>query len=561
MLKQPQTKYRAFAPIALPDRRWPDVQITKAPLWLSTDLRDGNQALIEPMDPERKLRMFQMLVKIGFKEIEVGFPSASQTDFDFVRLLIEQGHIPDDVTIQVLTQARQPLIERTFESLVGAKRAVVHLYNAVAPVMRRVVLGMSEDEIVDLAVTHTRMIRELAEKQPETDFRFEYSPEMFSSAELSFSKRVVDAVTEAWGATPERKIIINLPSTVEHSTPNLFADMIEWMGRNVERRDCIVLSVHPHNDRGTGTAAAELSIMAGADRLEGCLFGNGERTGNLDLVNVALNLYTQGVHPELDFSDIDEIRRCVEHCNQLPVHPRHPYVGELVYTSFSGSHQDAIKKAFAARKEGDVWEIPYLPIDPKDLGRSYEAVIRVNSQSGKGGISYLLEAEYGIELPRRLQIEFSQIVQGVMDTNGKELGAADLWRIFDREYGVKQAPSLHPQIDTAEDGQTRVQAQADLCVRMVKIDGQGKGPIDAFVEGLNKLLKTQVRVLDYHEHAMGSGADAQAVAYLELRVGEATLFGVGMDGNIASASLKAIVSGLRRASQRGVLKLADRVAV
>ncbi|WP_431051348.1 2-isopropylmalate synthase [Roseateles sp. L2-2] len=560
MLKQPQTKYRAFAPIALPDRRWPDVQITKAPLWLSTDLRDGNQALIEPMDPERKLRMFQMLVKIGFKEIEVGFPSASQTDFDFVRLLIEQGHIPDDVTIQVLTQARQPLIERTFESLVGAKRAVVHLYNAVAPVMRRVVLGMSEDEIVDLAVTHTRMIREFAEKQPETDFRFEYSPEMFSSAELSFSKRVVDAVTEAWGATPERKIIINLPSTVEHSTPNLFADMIEWMGRNVAQRDCIVLSVHPHNDRGTGTAAAELSIMAGADRLEGCLFGNGERTGNLDLVNVALNLYTQGVHPELDFSDIDEIRRCVEHCNQLPVHPRHPYVGELVYTSFSGSHQDAIKKAFAARKEGDIWEIPYLPVDPKDLGRSYEAVIRVNSQSGKGGISYLLEAEYGIELPRRLQIEFSQIVQGVMDTNGKELGAADLWRIFDREYGVKQAPSLHPQIGTAEDGQTRVQAQADLCVRMVKIDGQGKGPIDAFVEGLNKLLKTQVRVLDYHEHAMGSGADAQAVAYLELRVGEATMFGVGMDGNIASASLKAIVSGLRRASQRGVLKLADRIA-
>ena len=560
MLKQPQTKYRAFAPIALPDRRWPDVQITKAPLWLSTDLRDGNQALIEPMDPERKLRMFQMLVKIGFKEIEVGFPSASQTDFDFVRLLIEQGHIPDDVTIQVLTQARQPLIERTFESLVGAKRAVVHLYNAVAPVMRRVVLGMSEDEIVDLAVTHTRMIREFAEKQPETDFRFEYSPEMFSSAELSFSKRVVDAVTEAWGATPERKIIINLPSTVEHSTPNLFADMIEWMGRNVAQRDCIVLSVHPHNDRGTGTAAAELSIMAGADRLEGCLFGNGERTGNLDLVNVALNLYTQGVHPELDFSDIDEIRRCVEHCNQLPVHPRHPYVGELVYTSFSGSHQDAIKKAFAALKDGDIWEIPYLPVDPKDLGRSYEAVIRVNSQSGKGGISYLLEAEYGIELPRRLQIEFSQIVQGVMDTNGKELGAADLWRIFDREYGVKQAPSLHPQIDTAEDGQTRVQAQADLCVRMVKIDGQGKGPIDAFVEGLNKLLKTQVRVLDYHEHAMGSGADAQAVAYLELRVGEATMFGVGMDGNIASASLKAIVSGLRRASQRGVLKLADRIA-
>ncbi|MDH0864271.1 2-isopropylmalate synthase [Mitsuaria sp. GD03876] len=559
MLKQPQTKYRAFAPIALPDRRWPDAQITKAPLWLSTDLRDGNQALIEPMDPERKLRMFQMLVKIGFKEIEVGFPSASQTDFDFVRLLIEGGHIPDDVTIQVLTQARQPLIERTFESLVGVPRAIVHLYNAVAPIMRRVVLNMSEDEIVELAVTHTTMIRELAAKQPETDFRFEYSPEMFSGTELAFSKRVVDAVTAAWGPTPERKVIINLPTTVEHSTPNIYADMIEWMGRHIERRDCVILSVHPHNDRGTGTAAAELALMAGADRVEGCLFGNGERTGNLDLVNVALNLYTQGVHPELDFSDIDEVRRCVEHCNQIPVHPRHPYVGELVYTSFSGSHQDAIKKAFAARQEGEIWEIPYLPIDPKDLGRSYEAVIRVNSQSGKGGISYLLEAEYGIELPRRLQIEFSQIVQGVMDTNGKELGAADIWQIFDREYGVKQAPPMHPQIDTAEDGQTRVQTQADLCVRMVRIDGQGKGPIDAFVEGLNKLLKTQVRVLDYHEHALGSGADAQAVAYLELRVGEATLFGVGMDGNIASASLKAIVSGLRRAAQRGVLKLADRV--
>jgi len=555
MLKQPHLKYRAFAPINLPDRRWPSAQITRAPLWLSTDLRDGNQALIEPMDPERKLRMFQMLVRIGFKEIEVGFPSASQTDFDFVRLLIEGGHIPEDVTIQVLTQARQPLIERTFESLKGAKRAVVHLYNAVAPVMRRVVLGMDEDQIVELAVTHTRMIRELIEAQPETVFGYEYSPEMFSNTELAFSKRVVDAVTEAWGATPDRKIIINLPTTVENATPNCFADMIEWMVRNIERRDSVILSVHPHNDRGTGTAAAELALMAGADRVEGCLFGNGERTGNLDLVNVALNLYTQGVHPNLDFSDIDEVRRCVEHCNQLPVHPRHPYVGELVYTSFSGSHQDAIKKAFSVRKEGDVWEIPYLPVDPKDLGRSYEAVIRVNSQSGKGGIAYLLEAEYGIELPRRLQIEFSQLVQQVMDTHGKELGAADIWQLFDREYGVKQAPALQPQIGTAEDGQTTVSAQADLCVRMVKVQGQGKGPIDAFVEGLNEVLQTKVRVLDYHEHALGSGADAQAVAYLELRVGEATLFGVGMDSNIASASLKAIVSGLRRAAQRGVLKL------
>ena len=560
MLKNPAAKYRAFPPVRLADRTWPDAVLAKPPVWCSVDLRDGNQALIEPMDIPRKLRMFQALVAIGFKEIEVGFPSASQVEFDFVRKLIEEDLIPRDVTIQVLTQAREPLIRRTFEALQGARRAIVHLYNATAPVMRKVVLGLDEDGIVELATSQARLFRELAAQQPQTDWVFQYSPEMFSGTELAFAKRVVDAVTEVWQPTPGRKCIVNLPSTVEHSTPNIFADMIEWMHRHLARRDSIVLSVHPHNDRGTGTAAGEFAVMAGADRLEGCLFGNGERTGNLDLVNVALNLYSQGVDPGLDFSDIDEIRRTVEHCNQLPVHPRHPYVGDLVYTSFSGSHQDAIRKAFAARREDDPWDMPYLPIDPKDLGRSYEAVIRVNSQSGKGGISYLLEAEYGIELPRRLQIEFSQIVQGVMDTNGKELGAADLWRIFDREYGVKQAPALHPQIDTGEDGQTRVQAQADLCVRMVRIDGQGKGPIDAFVEGLNKLLKTQVRVLDYHEHAMGSGADAQAVAYLELRVGEATLFGVGMDGNIASASLKAIVSGLRRASQRGVLKLADRIA-
>ena len=560
MLKNPAQKYRATPTVRLTDRSWPDAVLAKAPVWCSSDLRDGNQALIEPMNAERKLRMFETLVRIGFKEIEVGFPSASQTDFDFVRKLIEDHLIPDDVQIQVLTPAREHLIRRTFESVVGAKNVIMHLYNATAPVMRKVVLGVDVDGVVELAASHARLIKDLAAQQPGTAWRYEYSPEMFSNTELEVSKRVVDAVTAVWQPTPEHTCIVNLPTTVENCTPNVMADMMEWMHRHLERRDGIVLSVHPHNDRGTGTATAELALMAGADRVEGCLFGNGERTGNLDLVNVALNLYTQGVHPGLDFSDIDEVRRCVEHCNQIPVHPRHPYVGELVYTSFSGSHQDAIKKAFAARKDGEVWEIPYLPIDPKDLGRSYEAVIRVNSQSGKGGISYLLEAEYGIELPRRLQIEFSQIVQGVMDTNGKELGAADLWRIFDREYGVKQAPALQPQIDTGEDGQTRVQAQADLCVRMVRIDGQGKGPIDAFVEGLNKLLKTQVRVLDYHEHAMGSGADAQAVAYLELRVGEATLFGVGMDGNIASASLKAIVSGLRRASQRGVLKLADRIA-
>jgi 2-isopropylmalate synthase len=401
MLTDPAAKYRAFAPVRLTDRTWPDVVLQRPPLWCSVDLRDGNQALIEPMDPARKLRMFETLVRIGFKEIEVGFPAASQADFDFVRLLIERGLVPDDVTIQVLTQAREELIRRTFESLVGAKRVVVHLYNATAPVMRRVVLGLDEDGIVDLATRHARLIADLAARQAGTDWTFQYSPEMFSGTELAFSKRVVDAVTALWAPSPERKCIVNLPSTVEHSTPNIFADMVEWMHRHLARRDAIVLSVHPHNDRGTGTAAGEFALMAGADRIEGCLFGNGERTGNVDLVNIALNLYTQGVSPGLDFSDIDAIRRTVEHCNQLPVHPRHPYVGDLVYTSFSGSHQDAIKKAFAARRDGDVWDMPYLPIDPKDLGRSYEAVIRVNSQSGKGGITYLLESEYGLELPRR----------------------------------------------------------------------------------------------------------------------------------------------------------------
>ena len=558
MLTQPELKYRAFAPIALPDRTWPDAVLKRAPIWLSTDLRDGNQALIEPMDSERKLRMFKMLVRIGFKEIEVGFPSASQTDFDFVRMLIESGLIPDDVTIQVLTQARQPLIERTFEAVRGARRVIVHLYNAVAPVMRRVVLGMNDDEIVALAVTHTHMIRTLASEQPRTEFAFEYSPEMFSGTELAFSKRVVDAVTAAWGATPARPCIVNLPATVEHSTPNIFADMIEWMHRHLERRDAIVLSVHPHNDRGTGTAAGEFALMAGADRVEGCLFGNGERTGNVDLVNIALNLYTQGVSPGLDFSDIDEVRRGVEHCTQLPVHPRHPYAGDLVYTSFSGSHQDAIKKAFAARREADAWDVPYLPIDPKDLGRSYDAVIRVNSQSGKGGISYLLEAEYGIELPRRLQIEFSQVVQAVMDDNGKELTAADLWRIFEREYGLSVAASErvgHPVVSEDDTGVVTLRTQAMLADQRIDIAGAGTGPIEAFVNGVNRHFASCVRVLDYHEHAIGSGADARAVAYLELRIGDTlTLFGVGIDANIVSASLKAITSGVQRAFARGALQ-------
>jgi 2-isopropylmalate synthase len=554
MLNTPSSKYKAFAPVKLTDRTWPDAVLTAAPIWCSVDLRDGNQALIEPMDIPRKLKMFEMLVKIGFKEIEVGFPSASQTEYDFLRRLIDENLIPDDVTIQVLTQAREPLIRRTFEALQGAKKAIVHLYNATAPVMRRVVLGMNEDVIVELATANARLFKQLAAAQPATRWTFQYSPEMWSGTELAFSKRVVDAVTDVWQPTTEHKCIINLPSTVEHSTPNIFADMMEWMHRHLARRDAIVISVHPHNDRGTGTAAGELALMAGADRIEGCLFGNGERTGNVDLVNIALNLYTQGVSPGLDFSDIDEVRRTVEYCNQLPVHPRHPYAGDLVYTSFSGSHQDAIKKAFSARREGDIWDMPYLPIDPMDLGRSYEAVIRVNSQSGKGGIAYLLEHEFGLELPRRLQIEFSQVVQGVMDASGKELTAQDLFALFQVTYGVQTvvAPErLMIEESTQADGKVfSIKADVRLGAHVHAIQGSGTGPIDAFVAGLMAATGQVVRVLDYREHAIGSGASALAVAYLELRINEETLFGVGMDGNIVSASLKAIVSGLQR-SQAG----------
>ncbi len=546
MLSDPAQKYRAFAPVRLAERTWPDAVITRAPLWCSVDLRDGNQALIEPMDPARKMRLFSTLVDIGFKEIEVGFPSASQADFDFVRQLIEGGLIPDDVTIQVLTPAREPLIRRTFEALQGVPRAIVHVYNATAPMMRRVVLGLDEDGIVELAVSHARLIRELAAGHPETQWTFQYSPEMFSGTELEFSKRVVDAVTAEWAPTAERKCIINLPSTVEHSTPNVFADMVEWMHRHLQRREAIVLSVHPHNDRGTGTAAAELALMAGADRLEGCLFGNGERTGNLDIVNVALNLYSQGVSPGLDFSEIDDIRRTVEHCNQLPVPARHPYVGDLVYTSFSGSHQDAIKKAFAARKEGDVWEMPYLPIDPQDLGRSYEAVIRVNSQSGKGGIAYLLEKEYGLVLPRRLQMEFSRRVQQVMDLEGRELGAADLWALFDREYRLERVALGAVRLEEAGSAM-RVQAQATVEGQALLLHGEGNGPVDAFVAALRAHTGAEVQVLDYHEHSLGAGAQARAAAYIEMRVGAQVLFGAGVDANIVNASLKALLSGLARA--------------
>ena len=444
-------------------------------------------------------------------------------------------------------------ITRTFESLVGVPRAIVHLYNATAPVMRQVVLGQSEDGIVDLATTYARLVRDLAAQQPDTQWTLQYSPEMFSGTELPFAKRVVDAVTAVWQPTPQHKCIINLPSTVEHSTPNIFADMVEWMHRHLDRRDSIVLSIHPHNDRGTGTAAAELAIMAGGDRIEGCLFGNGERTGNVDVVNLALNLYTQGVHPGLDFSDIDAVRRTVEHCNQLPVHPRHPYVGDLVYTSFSGSHQDAIKKAFAARREGDVWDMPYLPIDPKDLGRSYDAVIRVNSQSGKGGISYLLEADHGLELPRRLQIEFSSQVQAVMDVQGKELTSADIWGLLREAYhlGDGDVAISDQHIDEQPDGRVRLALQLRAAGQQLALRGEGNGPVDAFVDALQRATGVGIQVLDYHEHAIakgpGTGSSARAAAYLELRIADTrTLFGVGIDGNIVTASMKAVVSGLLR---------------
>ncbi len=558
MLKQPNQKYAAFKPVALPDRTWPNKTITKPPVWLATDLRDGNQALIEPMDVERKKKMFALNVSVGIKEIEVGFPSASQTDFDFVRHLIEDKKIPDDVWIQVLSPSREQFIERTFESLKGAKRAIFHLYHAVAPVMRNVVFGMSQDQIVnELTIPHVKQVRELMKKYPETEWRFEFSPEMFSNTELEFSKRVVDTVVDVYGATPQNKIIINLPTTVENATPNCYADQIEWMHRNVAKRDCILISLHPHNDRGTGTAAAELGLMAGADRVEGCLFGSGERTGNVDIVNLALNMYSQGVHPNLDFSDIDEVKKTVEYCNQLPVPARHPYAGDLVYTSFSGSHQDAIKKAFTARETNNtqLWDMPYLPIDPMDVGRSYEAIIRVNSQSGKGGISYLLQNEYGVDLPRRMQIEFSQVVQRVMDDTGKEMTADDIWNIFDAEYISGGAQYKYVAHKLAEDSSKpeAVEVQAEVVVDgdTHKATGTGNGPIDAFVSAIASQLHAPVKVMDYHEHAIGQGANATAITYIEMRVGEGpSLHGVGMDSNIVTASFKAILSGLNRDAKR-----------
>ena len=549
MLKDPSSKYRAFPTIDIPDRTWPSKTITQAPIWCSSDLRDGNQSLIEPMDAVKKLRFWKTLVAVGVKEIEASFPAASQTDFDFVRTLIEDNHIPEDTTIQVLTQGREDLIARTFESLRGAKKAIVHLYNATSPSFRRIVFNQDKDGIKAIAVNAAKLFVKYAAQQPETQWTFEYSPETFSATELEFAKEVCDAVIEVWNPTPEHKMILNLPATVECATPNIYADQIEWFGRHINRRDSVIISLHTHNDRGTGVAATELGLMAGADRVEGCLFGNGERTGNVDLVTVALNMYTQGLDPQLDFSDIDGVRKVVEECNQIQVHPRHPYVGDLVHTAFSGSHQDAIRKGFSQQKDDALWEVPYLPIDPADIGRSYEAVIRVNSQSGKGGIAYLLEQEYDISLPRRMQIEFSQVVQAVMDAQGREVTASDIWRIFESEYRLAEGAVTISDLTQTDVGEGRVSVAVEAAVtgRRMAFEGAGNGPVDAFVDGLSRAAGVPVKVLNYHEHSMGGGAQARAAAYVEVRVGEAApVFGVGIDANIVRATLLAVLSATSR---------------
>ena len=554
MLKDPSKKYRAFSQIDIADRAWPSKTITKAPIWLSSDLRDGNQSLIEPMDAAKKMRFFKTLVAVGIKEIEVGFPSASQTDFDFVRELIEGGHIPDDVTIQVLTQAREDLIERTFESLKGAKKAIVHYYNATAPSFRRIVFNQDKVGVVKIAVNAAQIIKNLAAAAPETDWCFEYSPEVFSSTETDFAVEVCNAVIEVFQPTPAKKLILNLPATIEAATPNIYADQIEYFGRHINKRDSVLISLHTHNDRGTGVAATELGLMAGADRVEGCLFGNGERTGNVDLVTVALNMYTQGVDPQLDFSDIDAVRKVVEECNQLPVHPRHPYVGDLVHTAFSGSHQDAIRKGFTQQDENGIWEVPYLPIDPADIGRSYEAVIRVNSQSGKGGITFLLEQEYGISLPRRMQIEFSQVVQKETDRLGLEMTAAQIYSLLEAEYLQAVTPyALKSHRLQEENGTTALEVDVIHEGNSLQLRGIGKGPLEALVSS----LPVKLEIMDYYEHAIGSGSNAKAAAYIEVRLdGERPLHGIGIDENITTASIRALFSALNRAMREAEAKAA-----
>ena len=578
----PMGKYLPFDQqilVELPDRTWPTRQMTAAPRWCAVDLRDGNQALLDPMSPERKTRMFDLLVRMGYKEIEVGFPSASQTDFDFVRMLIEGGHIPDDVTIQVLTPARDHLIERTYDSIRGAKQAIVHLYNSTSVLQRRVVFGLDQDGIVDIALQGARLCRKLEETIADTTVYYEYSPESYTGTELEFAARICNEVVEVFDARPDHKVIINLPATVEMATPNVYADSIEWMSRHLTRRESIVLSLHPHNDRGTAVAAAELGYLAGADRIEGCLFGNGERTGNVCLVTLGMNLFSQGIDPQIDFSDIDEIRRTVEHCNQLPVHERHPYGGDLVFTAFSGSHQDAIKKGFEfmesdAKDAGTsvddlTWGVPYLPIDPHDVGRSYEAVVRVNSQSGKGGVAFILKSEHHLDLPRRLQIEFSGVVQKRLDSGGGEISPEALWSEFQDEYlPVGRADAAATNIeqwgrfslrsmrsDSTVDGVDKISVTLTDRDQEVTIEGSGNGPIAAFVSAMSK-QDVDVRVLDYAEHALSAGGDATAAAYVECAVGERVLWGVGLDANIVIASLKAVVSAINRAERDAVAAFA-----
>ncbi|PSL55583.1 2-isopropylmalate synthase [Saccharothrix carnea] len=560
----PVHRYRPFheqvETVDVPDRTWPAKRITKAPLWCAVDLRDGNQALIDPMSPARKRKMFDLLVRMGYKEIEVGFPAASQTDFDFVREIIEDGAIPPDVTIQVLTQCRPELITRTFESLRGAAKAIVHFYNSTSILQRRVVFKSDREGIKKIATDAAAFALEQEKLYPETEFRYEYSPESYTGTELSYALEVCDAVSEIIAPTPEKPLIINLPATVEMATPNVYADSIEWMSRNLARRESIILSLHPHNDRGTGVAAAELGYLAGADRIEGCLFGNGERTGNVCLVTLGMNLFSQGIDPQIDFSDIDEIRRTVEYCNQLPVPERHPYGGDLVFTAFSGSHQDAIKKGFealedAAKAAGQhvdefPWDVPYLPIDPKDVGRNYEAVIRVNSQSGKGGVAYLMKTEHHLDLPRRLQVEFSRVIQEVTDTQGGEIGPKDMWDAFSDEYLDATAPLrlLRQKVSGDGSGHETIKAVVVVDGETQEITGTGNGPIAAFVDAL-ATVGYDVRVLDYFEHAMSSGDDARAAAYLECAVSDRVLWGVGIDSSTVAASLRALVSAINRANR------------
>jgi len=558
MIREPNQKYRPFMPVTLPDRQWPFRQITKAPVWCSVDLRDGNQALIEPMGMERKLRMFELLLRMGFKEIEVGFPAASQTDYSFVRTIIDEDRIPDGVAIQVLSQCRRDLIEKTFEAIRGAKKAVVHIYNSTSEAQRRIVFQQDRPGIIDIARNGVTWVRELWDKgTTDTEIQLQYSPESFTGTELDFAIEICEAVMDIWEPTPERKMILNLPATVEMATPNVHADQIEYVSRTIKNRDCFLLSLHPHNDRGTAVAATELGLMAGADRVEGTLFGNGERTGNVDLVTLALNMYTQGVDPGLQIDDISELVRTYEYCNQLPVHPRHPYAGELVFTAFSGSHQDAINKGFAARARSNnpEWEIPYLPIDPRDIGRTYEAVIRINSQSGKGGIAYIMNREFGIELPRRLQIEFSRIVQAEADETGKEITAKMIWDLFEREYLSQGGPLSLTELDTRKSKKggdhTDLSARVMIDDQERVIEGSGNGPIDAFFSALRKAGVVTGRFLDYREHAVGAGADATAVAFVEVAdEDEQPAFGVGMDSSIVVASLRAVVSAVNRVSYR-----------